>query len=84
LASIILTAVAFPAAARPLTKKAKPTGLTHASNYPKTRAAITSLETARIELLAAEGDFGGHKKDAVEAINKALKQLRLALQFARY
>jgi hypothetical protein len=53
-------------------------------NYPKIRAAISSLEAARAELQRTDGDFGGHKKDAVEAIDNALKQMRLALQFEKY
>jgi len=45
------------------------------------------------EFLAAEtaagncqvsSDFGGHKKDAVESIDNALKEMRLALQFEKY
>lgn len=53
-------------------------------NYPKIRAAISSLEAARAELERADGDFGGHKKDAVDSIDRALKQMRLALQFEKY
>lgn len=64
------------------TKTARPTARN--LNYPKIRAAISSLEAARAELDRAEGDFGGHKKDAVDAIDKALKQMRLALQFEKY
>jgi hypothetical protein len=53
-------------------------------NYPKIRAAISSLEAARAELERSDGDFGGHKKDAVDSIDRALKQMRLALQFEKY
>jgi len=42
------------------------------------------LEAARAELERADGDFGGHKKDAVDSIDRALKQMRLALQFEKY
>ena len=53
-------------------------------NYPKTRAAIASLEAARAELVNSNKDFGGHKQEAIEAINDAVKRLRLALQFEKY
>lgn len=53
-------------------------------NYPKTRAAIASLEAAKAELENSNKDFGGHKQEAVNAINDALKRLRLALQFEKY
>jgi len=64
------------------TKTTKPTA--RSLNYPKIRAAISSLEAARAELERADGDFGGHKKDAIESIDGALKQMRLALQFEKY
>ena len=52
--------------------------------HPKTRAAVAALEAARSELQHADTDFGGHKAEAIEAINAALKRLRLALQFEKY
>jgi hypothetical protein len=57
---------------------------TRADNHPKIREAIAALEAAKAELEQATGDFGGHKADAIEAVNNALKRLRLALQFEKY
>jgi hypothetical protein len=57
---------------------------TRAGGHPKIREAIAALEAARAELEQESGDFGGHKADAVEAVNNALKRLRLALQFDKY
>jgi hypothetical protein len=56
----------------------------HPAGYPKIRAAIAALEAAKTELIAAQGDFGGHKNDAIAAVDNALKRLRLALQFEKY
>jgi len=53
-------------------------------NYPKVRAAIASLEAARSEFEQTDKDFGGHRKEAIEALDNALKKLRLALQFEKY
>jgi hypothetical protein len=53
-------------------------------SFPKIRAAIASLEAARAELAKTDKDMGGHKKDALEALDNALKKLRLALQFEKY
>ena len=64
------------------TRTTRPTA--RSSSYPKIRAAISSLEAARAELLQGGGDFGGHKKDAIDSIDNALKQMRLALQFEKY
>ena len=55
-----------------------------ADNHPKIREAIAALEAAKVELEQSTGDFGGHKADAIEAVNNALKRLRLALQFEKY
>ena len=52
--------------------------------HPKMHGAIGALEAAKAELEHADGDFGGHKKDAIESVDNALKQLRLALKFKRY
>ena len=55
-----------------------------AGSHPKMREAIASLEAAKAELERANTDFGGHKAEALEAVNNALKRLRLALQFEKY
>jgi hypothetical protein len=57
---------------------------TRTDNHPKIREAIAALEAAKAELEQSSGDFGGHKSEAIEAVNNALKRLRLALQFEKY
>ena len=49
--------------------------------HPRIRAAIRELEAAKKELQEAPHDFGGHRADAVQAVDKAIEQLRLALQY---
>jgi hypothetical protein len=49
--------------------------------HPRIRAAIRELEAAKVELQKAPHDFGGHRADAVVAVDHALEQLRLALQY---
>ncbi|HEV3317124.1 MAG TPA: hypothetical protein VG488_09155 [Candidatus Angelobacter sp.] len=49
--------------------------------HPHIRAAIHELEEARNELKRADHDFGGHRDEAVEAVDKAINQLRQALQY---
>jgi len=46
--------------------------------HPMIHAAINSLQKARAELNAASHDFGGHRVDAIKAIDEAIKQLKLA------
>src|SRR5258708_1038002 len=50
--------------------------------HPRIRGALEALLAARDELRAADNDFGGHKKDALDAIDAAIHQLQLALDFA--
>jgi hypothetical protein len=51
--------------------------------HPAIRAAIRSLERAKDELQHADHDFGGHRAEAMEECERAIRQLRLALQFDR-
>lgn len=57
------------------------TGTARADNHPyqKIHAAIDALKEARDFLQHAKHNFGGHKKEAVEHINGALKHLNLCL-----
>jgi len=50
--------------------------------HPEIHAAMDKLREAR-EILQqkAANDFGGHKKQAVESIDKALEHLNEALQY---
>jgi hypothetical protein len=49
--------------------------------YPNIHKAINALEMAKKDMEKAGHDFGGHKADAIAACDKAIEQLKLALQF---
>jgi hypothetical protein len=49
--------------------------------HPHIRAALRELQSSRKELVSAAHDFGGHRAEAVKAVDAAIVQLRLALQF---
>lgn len=49
--------------------------------HPRIRSAIRELEAAKVELEKAPHDFGGHRADAVLAVDRAIAQLRLALKY---
>jgi len=71
-----------PAAhARGVAPSPRPTGATHLEPHPQINQAIIALEAARMHLRRAAHDFGGHRVAAIAAIDRALMQLRLALQF---
>lgn len=48
--------------------------------HPKIKAAIRALNAAKADLNHAAHDFGGHREDALAAIDKAQEQLNLCLQ----
>ena len=68
---------ATPAAA-PATQVVKGKG---GEQHPHIRAALHELREARHELETAAHDFGGHRKEALEAVDNAIKQLQEALQY---
>ena len=49
--------------------------------HPHIRGAIKELEAAKKELQTAAHDFGGHRVDAIKAIDGALVQLREAEKY---
>jgi hypothetical protein len=51
--------------------------------HPHIRAAIEELREAKRELQTAAHDFGGHRKEALESVDNAIKRLDLALQYDR-
>jgi len=49
--------------------------------HPQIMAAIRALEAARLHLKNAAHDFGGHRVKAIRAVDAALVQLKLALEY---
>ena len=49
--------------------------------HPEIRKAIAALERAKTDLQRANHDFGGHRAEALAACDKAIEQLKLALQY---
>ncbi len=52
-----------------------------ASEHPNIVRAIDALQDAIADLQAAPHDFGGHKAQAIEASQKAIRQLKMALVY---
>ena len=49
--------------------------------HPEIEAAISSLQHAKEHLLHASHDFGGHRVDAIKAIDAATHQLEICLKY---
>lgn len=62
----------------PAVEKAYPPGAM--KRHPAMFRAISSLRSAKQDMENAGHDFGGHKKAALEACDKAIAQLELALK----
>jgi acyl-CoA reductase-like NAD-dependent aldehyde dehydrogenase len=52
-----------------------------AERHPHIRSALHELREARGELKTAAHDFGGHRDEAVEAVDKAIRQLEECLKY---
>jgi transcription elongation GreA/GreB family factor len=53
----------------------------HPEPHPQITAAIRSLERAKDHLEKAAHDFGGHRVEAIQAIDAAIAQLKVCLQY---
>jgi hypothetical protein len=68
---------ATPAAsALPATPAAAP-----AERHPEIREALEALRRAKAHMEHAAHDFGGHRVEAIEATDRAIKQLEICLKY---
>ena len=51
--------------------------------HPHIHAAMRELRESRRELETAAHDFCGHRRDAINGVDEAIRQLQLALDCAR-
>jgi hypothetical protein len=51
-------------------------------DHPRVRAAEEHLRLARAELANAAHEYGGHRKKALEHVDKALEECHRAIEFA--
>lgn len=78
----VITSAAPPnGKATTITNQREDEGRKGRERHPHIRAAIRELQEARHELETAAHDFGGHRKEAIEAVDNAIKQLREALEY---
>jgi hypothetical protein len=60
---------------------AAPAATPAAEPHPEIREALASLRRAKEHMEHAAHDFGGHRVEAIEATNQAIRQLELCLKF---
>jgi transcription elongation GreA/GreB family factor len=66
-----------------LTSQAPAPAAQKEERHPHIRRAIEELREARRELRESDHDFGGHRKEAIEAVDRAIRQLEEALRHDR-
>lgn len=57
------------------------TGSIAQPRHPQIRQAIDALRTAKDHLEHAAHDFGGHRVDAIRAIDEAMHQLDICMHY---
>ena len=60
---------------------ATPAAIPAAEPHPEIREALASLRRAKEHMEHAAHDFGGHRVEAIEATNQAIKQLEICLKY---
>jgi hypothetical protein len=81
MAAVLLAMLAITPASMVAERVPEAQGKKAAEQHPHIRAAIQELKEARHELETAAHDFGGHRKEALDSVDVAIKQLQLALQY---
>jgi hypothetical protein len=67
-----------PLPVKPMPPTTRPIG----ERFPAIRKAVEDLRDAKAALEHAEGDFDGHRAQAIKEIDEALKQCELAVKSA--
>jgi hypothetical protein len=80
-AALLLTLTPARSRVQAATPTPEQTSAARVERHPRIRSAIRELQAAKAELQKAPHDFGGHRADAVVAVDKAIEQLRIALQY---
>ena len=52
--------------------------------HPQIRAALSALHNSKEHLEHAAHDFGGHRVEAIKAIDEAIRQLEICLQYDKH
>lgn len=52
------------------------------ADQPHMRSALAALDTARVELQLAASNHGGHRVQALDLVNRAIRQVELGIEFA--
>jgi hypothetical protein len=84
-AAVLMLALTFPASAPAAPPNGKPAPVTAQpavpERHPEIHDALVSLRHAREHVEHAAHDFGGHRVEALRAIDEAIRQLEICQQY---
>jgi len=81
----LVLVLAFPvvAPAKPAPAAPANAAAAAAEKHHHIHDAIDALRSARSDLMQASHDFGGHREEAIRAIDASIHQLEVCLQYDR-
>jgi hypothetical protein len=79
----LVLALAIPAAAKSGAPSPKPAAAAPAppERHPHIQEALAALRASKQDLEHAAHDFGGHRVEAIRAIDEAIHQLEICLKY---
>jgi hypothetical protein len=77
----LVLALVFPVAVPAAPPAPAAAAAAAAEKHHHIHEAIDALRAARADLMAASHDFGGHREEAVRAIDASIHQLEICLQY---
>ncbi|MFZ3200774.1 MAG: hypothetical protein ACLQMT_10240 [Candidatus Acidiferrales bacterium] len=83
IALVLVLPVAVSAAPRPHNAQPGAAAAAAAQMHPEIQDAIAALRNARDHLDHARHDFGGHRVAAIQAIDEAIHQLKICMDYDR-
>lgn len=86
--TLALSVPALAAGSKAPVKSASPRAAATApappEEHPQIRAALAALRNSKEHLEHAAHDFGGHRVEAIKAIDEAIRQLEICLQYDKH
>ncbi len=81
--AFILAGISYAQNPPPVVVAPAPVVVVHRDHHPEIHAAMRKLRGAKSDLEKAAHDYAGHRERAIAAIDRALEELRAALESVR-
>jgi hypothetical protein len=81
IAVMVISPVPSKAASAPAVEAAPAASPAPVPPHPEIQRAIEALHVARTHIHDAAHDFGGHREDALHAVDEAIHQLEICMKY---